>query len=115
MVLKTAYQVVKVVIVKNGKQIGMIGILKITKISIKNDMKKYVSGWICLKKRGESRMKKLNEILKPLLIFSVYITSIAFLSPIISTWYNGDIMYSSLMLFMITYPIYLYLFYKEQI
>jgi hypothetical protein len=50
----------------------------------------------------------INNILKPIVIFSVYLTLIVWTSQIISLWCNVDIMLSSLVMLMILYPIYLY-------
>jgi ABC-type nitrate/sulfonate/bicarbonate transport system permease component len=55
-------------------------------------------------------MKKfLNEILKPIAIFSLYITIVALLSNIIEVYYNSNISIISAIILILTYPIYLHL------
>jgi predicted membrane metal-binding protein len=51
----------------------------------------------------------LKEILKPIAIFSIYLSVVALLSNIIVVYFNTNISIVSLTILILTYPIYLYL------
>jgi hypothetical protein len=53
-------------------------------------------------------MKKfINEILKPTIIFAIYMVAVAFVSNIIGKYIHFDISIITGVLFLVTYPIYI--------
>jgi hypothetical protein len=53
-------------------------------------------------------MHWIKEILKPILIFSLYFIMVALLSNTIVIYFNTNISIASLTILILTYPIYLY-------
>ena len=59
--------------------------------------------------KGVKMKNSLIVILKPIVIFSLYITTVALLSNIISSYFNTNISVISAVILILTYPIYYYL------
>lgn len=54
-------------------------------------------------------MSKIKEVIKPILIFTAYITLVALLSNMIGIYFNTDISIVSAGVFIVAYPVYIFI------